>query len=263
MTGRWRVSYDTRAGLMTKWLKTALYSAFLDPMRLSIAFVLALLSLFSLPLAAAPIAPEIEAALKDFRTEGTRGWSFVQTTSAAGGKSLVERFDPLKPETSRWTLLKKDGREPTEKEKKEYAEKQTRRTRGDTAPNVKNNLNLETCEMIADEGERARYKFRLKPGGDEDKSAAFMAVTFTLHRPTKTIERVDLANVQPFSPMFTVNVEEARTVITYSLPEGDRPTLLKEVTVRIRGTTMWFKSMNDDMTVSYSDYHYAGKKADH
>ena len=57
-----------------------------------------------------------------------------------------------------------------------------------------------------------------------------------------------------------VKIQEARTVMTYFLPEGERPTLLKEVSVRIRGRAMWIKSLDQDMTVTYSDYTYAGKK---
>lgn len=214
-----------------------------------------------LPLAAlaGPVPPELDAALKDFRTEGTRGWSFTQTT-VAGKQSLVERYNPVKPEFNRWTLLKKDGREPTEAERKDYLDRLSRRSRGDTAPDVKKNLDLASCEKVREEGDRAAYKFRLKPGADDDKSAAHMAVTFTFHQPTRTIERVELASFEPFSPMFMVKIDEARTVLDYSLPEGDRPTLLKEVKVKVRGTTMWFKSLNEDMTVTYSDYEYAGKK---
>ena len=48
--------------------------------------------------------------------------------------------------------------------------------------------------------------------------------------------------------------------MTYSLPDGDRPSFLNEVTVRIRGKAMLFRSLDQDMTVAYSDYTYAGKK---
>jgi hypothetical protein len=57
-----------------------------------------------------------------------------------------------------------------------------------------------------------------------------------------------------------VDIQEARTVMAYFLPDGDRPTLLKEVTVRVRGRAMWVKSLDQDMTVTYSDYVYAGRK---
>ena len=206
-----------------------------------------------------PVPPDLASALKEFRAEGSRGWSFTQTTSS-GEKSLVEHFDPLKPDYARWTLLKKDGKDPSPDDIKSYQEKFTRRSRGDTAPNVKDQLNLSTCEVVSENAERGVYRFHLNPGGSEDKSAQFMVATFTLHRPTHTIEIVELASVEPFSPVFAVKVEEARTIMHYSLPEGDRPTLLQEITVRVRGRAMWLKSLDEDMRVSYSDYVYAGKK---
>ena len=57
-----------------------------------------------------------------------RGWSFTQTT-AAEGKSTVERCDAAKTEFDRWALVAKDGRDPTPAERKEYAEARSRRCR--------------------------------------------------------------------------------------------------------------------------------------
>jgi hypothetical protein len=57
-----------------------------------------------------------------------------------------------------------------------------------------------------------------------------------------------------------VKIAEARTVMTYTRPEGGRPSLLKEVAVKVRGRAMWAKSLDEDMSVTYSDYVYAGKK---
>jgi len=221
-------------------------------------FFLLLLALAG-PVLAGPVPPELAAALRDFRTEGAWGWAFTQT-SEADGKSLVEHYDPRKPDMQRWTLVRKDGREPTAAELKDYREKQTRRTGGQTAPNVKNQIDHDSCELVADDGTRATWRFRLRPGEATDRSAAHMAATFTLHRPTATIERVELASFEPFSPMLLVNVAEARTVLQYSLPEGDRPSLLQSVTMRVRGRAMFFKSLDSDLTVAYSDYVYAGRR---
>lgn len=228
-------------------------------MRFRFSLPTLLLLVAATALSAAPLPPEYETILKAFRAEGAKGWAFTQTTSGAS-HSLVERFEPLKPEFHRWTLLKKDGRDPTEKELKEYQEKQTRRTSGDTAPDVTKQLDLESAERVSDDNERAAYRFRLKPGDKEDTSAAFMQVTFTFNKPTKAIERVELASTGEFSPMFAVKIREARTVMLYSLPEGDRPSLLDRITVRVRGRAMWIKSLDEDMQVVYSDYHYVAKK---
>lgn len=207
---------------------------------------------------AAALPDDLRAALANYRAEGTRGWAFTQSTRASG-KSLVERYDPRLPEFRRWTLLQKDGRAPTDEERRTYAEQQTRRSRGDTAPNVKEQIDESTAELIGDDGTRARWRFRLRTTDQDDRSAAHMAATFVLHRPTATIERMELASFEPFKPVTGIAVTEARTVVDYSLPEGERPTLLQRITVTLRGRAWWIKSLDDDMEVVYSDFEAAGK----
>lgn len=208
---------------------------------------------------AGPIPSELETALKSFRTEGAKGWAFTQTTSS-GDRSRVERFNPLGRESTRWTLLMQNDHAPTADELREYNEHKLRRTSHETPPNVKDQIRPDTCEILEETPERGVYRFQLKPGDDDDRSAEFMKVTFTLHRPTGSIEKVELASTGAFSPVLLVKIDEARTVMTYSPPEGDRPSLLKEVAVRVRGRAMWFRSLDQDMIVTYSDYEYAGKR---
>ncbi|MFT3780675.1 MAG: hypothetical protein QM790_01580 [Nibricoccus sp.] len=222
-------------------------------------FLLVVLTSLS-SLFAAKMPPELDDALKTFRAEGAAHWSFVQT-SESGGKTQVEHFDPSKPEFNRWTLLKKNGAAPTEAELQEYRERLSRRTTGKTAPNVKDQIDTNSYELLSEDGERANYRFRLRPGDKSDQSASHMAATFTLHKPTGTIERVEVASLEPFSPMFAVKVNEAKTVMTYSLPTAERPSLLDKITVRMRGRAMWFKSVDEEMTVTYSEHKFVGKKA--
>jgi len=215
-----------------------------------------------LPLAimrASPVPPDLELALKRFQAEGAPGWAFVQTTESAG-KNLVEHYNPAKPEFSRWTLLKKDGSPPSESETRDYKDRLSRRTSGGTAPNVKDQLDLASCAVVSDTDDRAIYHFPLKPGGNDDHSAAHMAAVFTLHKPTNTIERVELASFEPFSPVFAIKIAEAKTTLNYSLPVGERPSLLQQITVHIRGRAMWVKSLDQDMVVAFSDHEYVGKK---
>lgn len=225
-------------------------------MRLLFAFGLALLASH---LAAGPMPAELAAALKDFHAEGPKGWAFTQTT-VAGDRSRVEHFEPLGKHSLQWVLVKQDGRAPTADEIQKYNELKTRRSSNDTPPNVKDQIIPDSCEVLSETTERGVYRFQLKPGDSDDHSAQFMQATFTLHRPTATVEKIELASTGPFSPVMMVKVQEARTVMTYSLPDGETPTFLKEVTVRIRGRAMWFRSLDQDMTVTYSDYVYAGKK---
>ncbi|MFT3870955.1 MAG: hypothetical protein QM715_21080 [Nibricoccus sp.] len=208
---------------------------------------------------AGQIPPELAHALKTYRAEGAMNWAYVQTTESSKGQSLVEHYDPSKPQFSRWTLLKKNGAAPKESDLKDYRDRLSRRTNG-TAPNIKDQIDPATCEIATEDAERASYRFKLLTTDKADRSAAHMNAVFTLHKPTGTIECVTLSSFEPFSPMFSVKVNEASTTIEYSLPTSERPTLLQKIAVRMRGSVMWFKSLDEDMTVTYSEYTYVGRK---
>ena len=220
-------------------------------------YLVVLLRLCPLP-AFAGGAPELEAALKIFSSEPPRGWSFTQTT-VAEGQSTVERCDATRPEFDRWTLVQKNGRAPTTEELKDYNEGRSRRSRAGTAPKLGEQLDLTTVEIVVQTAERATYRCRLRPGESRDQTAPHLRATLVLHKPTRTIESVELANAEPFAPTLGVKIAQLKTVMTYTLPAGDRPALPEKVTTRVRGRAFLFKSLDGDMTVTFSDYVKAGK----
>ncbi|GAB5560826.1 MAG: hypothetical protein SynsKO_24730 [Synoicihabitans sp.] len=226
-------------------------------MRSSFSRFLILTLCLALPGWAQP-SPKLLAALEDFRTEGPKGWAFTQT-SISTDRSRVETYDPLQASHLRWNLITENGEAPSSSTLESYRQQQTRRTGGNTAPNVKEQLILETAELRVDDGERQQWHFRLKPGAEDDRSAEHMASTLTFHVPTATIEKIELASFEEFNPVFGVTVESARTLIEYSLPIENRPSLLQKIEVSIRGDAFYFKSIDSDMVVSYSDYEYRGK----
>ena len=223
-------------------------------LRFSLLFLLALRPLFATSLPA-----DFEAALKEFRAEGAFGWSFTQTTDG-GGQSRVERFDAAQPEFNRWTLLKQDGRAPTEAEVREYREKQSRRSSAINAPKLTDQLDLATLKEVGSDEAKKRFTCALKPDGDGDTVARFLEVRLTLDRASGVFEEVEIVSREPFSPATAVKIGEMKTVMTYSLPDAERPSLLLAVTTRLRGRAFFVKSLDADMTVSRSEYVFAGKK---
>ena len=55
-------------------------------------------------------------------------------------------------------------------------------------------------------------------------------------------------------------VQRAIAMQNSQIPGGSIETGPRDLTLRIRGRAMWFKSLDQDMTVAYSDHTYAGKK---
>jgi hypothetical protein len=207
----------------------------------------------------AAIPPELATALQTFRTDGPRGWAFTQTT-AAEGKSLAERFDPAQRDLARWTLVQQDGHAPTVEERSAYLDDLKHRAQGATAPKLTEQFDLASLETISVTPERATYRCHLKPAEAGDQTSAHLLVTLVVHKPTQTIESLEIANTVAFSPTFGVKIVEMKTVMTYSLPTSDRPSLSQKVTTRLRGRAFWFKSLDADLIVTFTDYAKAGKQ---
>lgn len=207
--------------------------------------------------ALAETPPTLAAALKNFRTDAPRGWSFTLLT-AAEGKSRLERYDAAQPDFDRWTLLKQDDRTPSADEALDYKQKVTSRSKG--GPMLTDQIDTTAPETVSDTSERATYRCPLKPGEDGDKTAQFLRVTLVVHKPTQTIESLEISNTGEFSPTFGVKIAEMKTRMTYSLPAGEKPSLPQAATTRLRGRAFWVKSLDADMTVAYTDYVHVGKK---
>ncbi|HTO03831.1 MAG TPA: hypothetical protein VL069_09030 [Opitutus sp.] len=199
------------------------------------------------------VRPVLEEAIKTFRTEGPKGWSFTQTTRG-DGHSRVERYDATQPEFNRWILLQQDDRTPTADELRDYREKLSRRSCGGTAPLLTDQLDLTTLVLENDSVERATLRARLKPGEAGDATGEHLVATVILHKPSRTIESFELAAVAPFSPMIGVKITAMKTVMTYSLPNETRPSLLQTSATHLRGKAYFFKSLDADMTVTFTDY---------
>lgn len=209
--------------------------------------------------AAGPGEAALKEALSHFRADPPPGWSYTLTT-AGEGKSMVERCDAAKPEFDRWSLLQKDGRPPTADETREYREGRSRRSRGGTAPKLVEQLDLTTLETIEDQMERTTFRCGLRPGEAGDNVAGFLRATLVLHKPTHTIASLRLGSVGEFSPTWVVKIREMSTDMTYSLPTTDQPSLPRKVETRVVGRAFLFKSLDAGLTMTFSDYAWAGKK---
>lgn len=197
--------------------------------------------------------PDLAAALRGFRSEVPPDWSYVQTTSD-GQRSLEERHDATRPDFGRWSLLRKDGREPSAAELAEYRDTRSRRSRGGTAPRLAEQIDPAEAEVVAETDERATYRCRLRPAEAGDRTADFLHATVVVHRPSRTIEAITLENGAPFRPAPGIRITKLRTRLTFSLPSGERPSLPQTVQTSVRGEAYWFKSLDAELQVTFSRY---------
>lgn len=222
-------------------------------MRLSVLFFFLAVRL------TAALPPPLEEALKTFRADPPKGWSFTQTT-AAEGKSTVERYDATRPDFDRWALLRKDGQAPTATALKEYHDTRSLRSRTGTAPKLVEQLDYSEVETVGETAERVTYRCRVRPGESRDRTAQFLRASLTVHKATRTLETIELNNTEPFSPTIGVKIASLRTRLTYTLPAGESPALPHLVETKVVGTAFWFKTLDADLTVTFSEFAPPAKK---
>lgn len=203
----------------------------------------------------APLA----AALANFRTDGAPGWSYVQT-SVAGTESLVERYDAEQMEFTRWSLIAKNGRPATESEQREYREKQTRRSSGGTAPKITESLDLTRVEVVSEDSRQTVYSCCLKPGEQGDKTAKHLRAILVLNKVAGTIERLEIFSTSAFAPTLGIKIAEMKTVMHFSVPAAEMPSVLLKVTTQLRGRAFFFRSLDQDLTATYSEHVKAFRK---
>lgn len=199
------------------------------------------------------VPDELQAALDAFRPDPPKGWSYTQRT-VGDGRSTEETHDATKPEAERWTLTRKDGRDPTPDERRDYLEIRSRRQPLSAAPRITEQFDLTTIETLGTDAMRSIYRLRLRPGEASDHTAEHLRATVTVWRATRTIESIELASAEPFSPSFFIRIESMRTVLRYGIPSPGHPALPIEVRTSLRGRAFWFKSLDADLTVTYGDY---------
>jgi hypothetical protein len=225
---------------------------FHEPMRFFL-----LLALLTGSALGAAVPPDLAAALKTFRADGPRGWSFTQITTG-DNHHYVERYDASRLEPERWSLVESEGHPPSADEQHAYMQNHTNRS--GAGPQLAEAFDLSTVEPVADTADYASYRCRLRPGSSGDKTARFLTATLRVHKPTHTIVSVELASAGEFSPAFIMTISEMKTTMTYSLPAADRPSLLQKVTTHLRGRAFYFKSLDADMTVTYTDYKRVSRR---
>lgn len=226
-----------------------------------LAILLCLVHHLQASLQGTPLPAEMKDALSRFRTEGPFGWSFTQSSCDAEGKSLVETYDPVQSPPFRWELITKNGAPPNEEDKNQYRQNKVLRSSTLDAPRLESRLDQDSCELIEETPLQMKCRLGLKPGDPSDESSQFMSVLLVLDRPAKTITRVEISNTRPFSPTFGVSIQHSNTSLDYSVPIGDRPSLLLGAEIRIQGRLFWLKTLDQRMTITWTGHHHSGKQS--
>jgi hypothetical protein len=195
----------------------------------------------------------VREALSHFSSDAPKGWAYTLTTTK-DGQTSVERYDPSQPVGAQWTLLKRDGRAPTEEEIRRYTQYKTGTTQGSTraATFEKNDIDFSSMKLVKEDAARAEFESRFREG--DDKMLAHFIVNLTFSKNPAVLEKFTLHLDKPFSPVIGMRMKELFVDMTFSPATAERPSLPLSSTSIFHGRFLLFKSIDEDVRITYSDY---------
>ncbi len=214
---------------------------------LSLAFAL------TLSVRASEVPAYVREALSHFISDAPKGWAYTLTTTKDGDTS-IERYDPAQPIGAQWTLLQRNGRPPTDDERRRYTQYKTGTTQGSTraATFEKSDIDFGSMRLVHEDAARAEFESRFREG--DDKMLAHFVVNLTVAKQPAMLEKFALRLAAPFSPVIGVRMKELFVDMTFSPATADRPSLPLTSTSRFHGRFMLFKSIDEEISIAYSDY---------
>jgi len=212
-----------------------------------------ILLLFSTLAAHAADCPAyLKEALQHFDPALPPEWAYTLTLERDHEIS-VERFDPSLPGQRQWTLLQRDNRPATAEENSRYGSYRLTTSRSSQPAFRRGDIDLETLELLREDARHAEFRFRFRKDL-EDPMLRLLELQLSVAKEPAFVERFMFQLTGPFSPVLTVKMLELRVETTLCPPTGDRPALPLRTTSRFRGRILLFKSIEEDVQSSYSDF---------
>lgn len=192
-------------------------------------------------------------ALAQFTSDAPRGWAYTLTTTR-GDETSVERYDPSRPKGGQWTLLQRNGRAATADEIERYL----RYKASSTPPTAratfeKGDLDRGTFKLLRDDATTAEYRGRFREDLKEPL-LAHLVLDLKFAKHPAAVQSFTLRLNAPFTPALGVKMTELEVSMDFSPPTAERPSLPRESRSRFRGRLFFFKSIEEDLRIAYSDY---------
>jgi hypothetical protein len=206
-----------------------------------------------LPALAAELPAYFNEALAQFTSDAPRGWAYTLTTTR-GSETSVERFDPSRPKGGEWTLLQRDGRAATAEEIERYL----RYKASSTPPTAratfeKGDLDRGTFTLVREDAAVAEFRGKFREDLKEPL-LAHLVLDLKFTKQPAAVQAFTLRLAGPFAPALGVKMTELEVSMEFSPPTDGRPSLPRESRSRFRGRLFFFKSIEEDLRIRYSDF---------
>ena len=214
--------------------------------------LLVLSFLVVLSASAGDLPPYLKEALSHFNPAIPPDLAYTITTQRDSEIS-VERFDPSLAGERQWTLLQRNHRPATAEENARYGSYRITTSPSTHAAFSCGDIDPNTLRLIHEDEDLAEFRAKFRED-IKDPMLHQLELQLTVSKHRAAIERFVLVLTAPYSPVLTVKMLELRVETTLGTAVQDCPALPVRVTSRFRGRVFFFKSIEEDIQTSYSDF---------
>ena len=196
----------------------------------------------------------LPTALAKFTAEVPPQWAYTLTTEREG-QQTIERFDPTKPPTEQWTLLRTENRTPTPDDIKKYFKYKAGQAPGAMqATFQKTDIETGSMKLVWEDSARAEFACSFREQSTySDKMLGHLRLRLTVSKRNPHVEKSTLELQAPYSPVLGVKMRELAVEMNFSPPEGDRPSLLQTSSSHFLGR-IFFVPVEENLRYTYSDF---------
>jgi hypothetical protein len=204
-----------------------------------------------------------EEALQSIEWNARERWAFTETASGSDGE-FVGRYDPRLPEADRWTLMSIDGRAPTEKESREYAERKRSEPRDDKQDDdreIDGMVDPGSLELVEESADYWLLRFVPTDDDDEDEMGRQvmerMDGTVKIIKDGRYLEYLDIRNTEEIRPKVGIKMKKFLTRITFGPAVDGGPIVMKSMDVTIKLNAFLVVRVDESESVRFSDFEFA------
>ncbi len=201
---------------------------------------------------AADLPPYMQTALAGFNPAIPVDLAYTITT-LRDTESSVERYDPSLPEDQQWTLLQHNQRPATAEENHRFRSYRISTSTSTHATFKRSDIDIASLRLISENEDRSEYHATFREDVN-DPMLHHLELLLTVAKHPAMIERFVLTLTGPYSPVLTVKMLELRVETSLNPPTGELPALPGHVDSRFRGRVFLFKSIEEDVHTTYSDF---------
>lgn len=205
------------------------------------------------------VKTRIKNAISAFENTDRTTWSYsVSRYENEEGDitSSLETFTPNDEESKRWQLIEINGTKPSLKQHATYAKKKDKQSKGEDSQHFSLSLNelieLDSVSLSSEDDLNFKASFDVnleKLGEDASKQ---LTGTLTYNKAAGFIERIDIVNSVPFTPMFSASIDEFH--ISMQFIKIHDAILPQQYSLTMQGTFAFFTEINETSLDTYADY---------